>query len=145
MDDIYFSRLPHALGHSWGADIDQFFSSPFFTSCGQRLKNHSGISWNGNRIWSVKCLGLSADLGSRVGEGREEGPHVWERKAVRRWEVRVQKEFLPRIIVEVLIYAMSHIQTSSSSFIIKFWAFGLWNASLFWRTHLLGGVCSKIC
>lgn len=83
MDDIYFSRFPHAPGRSWGADIDQFFSSPFFTSCGQRLKNHSGISWNGNRIWSVKCLGLSADLGSLVGEGREEGVHVWERKAVR--------------------------------------------------------------
>lgn len=30
------------------------------------------------------------------------------------------KEFLPRIIVEVLIYAMSHIQNSSSSLIIKF-------------------------
>lgn len=50
MDDIYFSRLPQALGRSWGADIDQFFSLPFFTSYGQRLKNHSGISWNGNRI-----------------------------------------------------------------------------------------------
>lgn len=35
-------------------------------------------------------------------------------------KVRVQKEFLPRIIIEVLIYAMSHIQNSSSSFIIKF-------------------------
>lgn len=62
-----------------------------------------------------QVFGAFCRLGKRSRGRERRGAHVWERKVV-----RAQTEFLPGVIVEVLIYATSHIQNSSSSFIIKF-------------------------
>lgn len=36
--------------------------SPFFTSCGQRLKTHSGVSWNGKPDIISQVFWAAADI-----------------------------------------------------------------------------------
>lgn len=101
MDDIYFLDflMCQVTAGCWYRLVF-FFSSPFFTSCGQRLKNHSGISWNGNRIWSVKCFELAADTKVWDAEwGREVRGCACLGKGGGRWDERWEHKasFCPKL------------------------------------------------